>query len=131
MGSVSGGGTYEYGSQVTLTATPNNGYHFVNWSNGSEENPYTFTVFGDVALIAQFARNIGIGDVDGNKYVLHVTGRELRVGNAERQALLICDIVGRTIYATDNYDGRKVVLPTSGVYLLCIGKNTLQRILVH
>lgn len=35
-GTVSGGGTYEYGTVVTLKATPNSGYYFLYWTNGTE-----------------------------------------------------------------------------------------------
>ena len=59
MGSVLGAGTYNAGTQVTLTAVPNTGYHFVAWMDGSTEvstaNPYVFTATTDVALSAIFA----------------------------------------------------------------------------
>ena len=57
-GTVTGAGTYEEGKTATLTATPAEGYQFVNWTSGetvvSTENPYTFTVTADVALVANF-----------------------------------------------------------------------------
>lgn len=57
-GTVTGAGTYEEGKTATLTATPAEGYQFVNWTVGEEvvstENPYTFTVTADVALVANF-----------------------------------------------------------------------------
>ena len=52
------GGKYVRGQEVTLTATAAEGYEFVNWTSGetevSTENPYTFTVTADVALVANF-----------------------------------------------------------------------------
>ena len=57
-GTVSGGGTYTYGQNCTLTATANEGYDFVNWTeNGnvvSNDAAYTFTVTGNRALVANF-----------------------------------------------------------------------------
>ncbi len=39
-GSVSTtGGTFNAGTQVSITATPNAGYSFSGWSNGSTANP--------------------------------------------------------------------------------------------
>lgn len=56
-GTVSGGGTYNNGSTATITATPNTGYHFTNWSDGNTSNPRSFTVTGDVSLTAYFSIN--------------------------------------------------------------------------
>lgn len=57
-GSVSGGGTYNYGQTCTLTATAANGYNFVNWTeNGnvvSADASYSFTVNADRTLVAHF-----------------------------------------------------------------------------
>ena len=57
MGSVEGSGNYAYLSSATLTATPNYGYHFTQWSDGSTVNPRTFTVTCDSSFTAQFAAN--------------------------------------------------------------------------
>ncbi|MBQ7295975.1 MAG: InlB B-repeat-containing protein [Clostridia bacterium] len=53
-GSVSGGGTYEYGSSAILTPTPNDGYVFKQWSDGNTDNPRTVTVTGNVTYTAEF-----------------------------------------------------------------------------
>ena len=53
-GTVSGGGTYNYGESVTITATPNDGYTFSQWSDGNTDNPRTFTVTEDIELTAEF-----------------------------------------------------------------------------
>ena len=55
MGSVSGGGTFDENTTITITATPNNGYKFVNWSDGSTENPRSITVTGNATYTANFA----------------------------------------------------------------------------
>ncbi len=54
MGIVSGNGTYTLGVAVTLTATANEGYYFVRWSDGVTENPRTVTLTESVNLIAEF-----------------------------------------------------------------------------
>ena len=60
-GTVSGGGTYNYGSSCTLTATPATGYSFVRWTkNGSQvsTNPsYSFTVTENASYVAVFSLN--------------------------------------------------------------------------
>lgn len=56
-GQVAGGGTFVRGDSVSLSATAENGYHFVEWSNGLKDNPYHFVVTEDFALSAIFAPN--------------------------------------------------------------------------
>ena len=57
-GSVSGGGDYEHGEVVTLIATANEGFIFVNWSeNGvqvSDQEVYTFNADENRDLVANF-----------------------------------------------------------------------------
>ena len=57
-GSVSGSGSYGYGATCTLTATPNNGYYFLNWTEDgnvvSYDIAYSFTVNDDRNLVANF-----------------------------------------------------------------------------
>jgi hypothetical protein len=58
-GVVAGGGTFNYGETCTVTATANEGYSFVDWSQGffsvSNESTYTFTVTSNVNLTANFS----------------------------------------------------------------------------
>lgn len=58
-GNTSGGGNYASGSEATLTATPNNGYEFLDWTdNGSEvssNRTYAFTVSSARDLVAYFS----------------------------------------------------------------------------
>ena len=57
-GTITGGGSYEVGAICTLTATPNEGYTFINWmENGtivSNDSEYSFVVSGDRELVANF-----------------------------------------------------------------------------
>jgi uncharacterized repeat protein (TIGR02543 family) len=57
-GTVTGGGTYHQGENCTVTATANDGYTFINWTeNGnvvSNNATYSFTVTGGRVLVANF-----------------------------------------------------------------------------
>ena len=57
-GTVTGTGTYQEGATATLTATPNTGYKFVNWTKDgvevSTEATYSLLVTENVALVANF-----------------------------------------------------------------------------
>jgi hypothetical protein len=58
-GTVSGGGTYNHGDQVTVSATANQGYTFINWTEGgkivSYDKDYVFIATGDRNLTANFS----------------------------------------------------------------------------
>ena len=54
-GTVTGAGEYGYGSAAAIAATPAEGYHFVQWSNGSTKATDTIVVVSDTALVAEFA----------------------------------------------------------------------------
>ena len=43
---------------ATLTATPNEGYHFENWNDGNTENPRSITINNNFVFSATFAINI-------------------------------------------------------------------------
>lgn len=58
------GGSYNAGSEVTITATPNSEYVFSGWSNGSTENPIKITVNSNQTLTANFTKR---------KYALSIT----------------------------------------------------------
>jgi hypothetical protein len=60
-GTTGGDATYNSGSSVTVTATANAGYNFVNWTEGgievSASASYGFTATANRTLVANFALN--------------------------------------------------------------------------
>ena len=57
QGSVEGVTSAEYLDTVTISATPNIGYHFVKWSDGNTDNSRTIVLTQDTTLTAEFAPN--------------------------------------------------------------------------
>ncbi len=53
-GTVTGGGLLYENTTCTLTAVANSGWDFVNWNDGSTENPRSFTVTGPASFTANF-----------------------------------------------------------------------------
>jgi hypothetical protein len=57
-GTVSGGGKFAEDTSHTVTATPNTGHTFVHWTESgrvvSTSESYTFTLDGNVTLVADF-----------------------------------------------------------------------------
>ena len=58
-GTIDGTGTYNYGEECTLTATPNAGFNFFNWVTNlsiySTDASITFVVTEDMSFIANFS----------------------------------------------------------------------------
>ena len=55
-GTVTGPTSGEYQDEITLTATPNIGYEFVEWSDGVKDNSRTIVLNEDIYLSAYFAQ---------------------------------------------------------------------------
>lgn len=55
MGTVTGGGIYPEGAEITISASPREGYLFTHWNDGDTANPRIVTVVGDITYIAYFA----------------------------------------------------------------------------
>lgn len=92
-GSVEGAGTYSFGTEITITATPAEGYEFAGWSNGSKENPLTITITEDVELTAKFravlATSIALNTLPVQDYSANIIGTMKRaVQNGENTIVL-------------------------------------------
>ena len=57
MGVVTGSGTYDYGTQVVVIATPKFGYDFNMWDNGLTEKEIVIELVSDSTVIALFTEN--------------------------------------------------------------------------
>jgi len=53
-GTVNGGGEYEEGTEVTITATPNEGYEFTGWSDGETSISRVVTINSNISLNAEY-----------------------------------------------------------------------------
>jgi hypothetical protein len=94
-GVVSGGGSYMDHTNCTVSATPNEGYTFTNWTdNGVEvstEETYSFTVTGNRTLMANFTASGGgnapTGAING-KFTINADGDQVYFsqGNLQYQA---------------------------------------------
>lgn len=53
-GTTYGTGAYIKGTSVFITATPNECYRFIQWSDGNTDNPRTITIAGNATYTAEF-----------------------------------------------------------------------------
>ena len=55
-GTVSGGGTYDCGTVVTVTATPKTGWKFIRWTDGGDQT-HSVVVTSDMSIVAHFSED--------------------------------------------------------------------------
>ena len=134
MGSVSGAGTYNAGSTVSITATANNGYSFVGWViNGDTitANPYTFTITSDVNALAVFVANNGIEDADMANVTVYGAESRIVVRGAEGKDVYVFDLNGRMVASQLNAAAAtEFRMASTGVYLVKVGNAPAKRVLV-
>ena len=105
MGTVSGGGEYEFGTEVTITATPNQGYRFVSWNDGNTDNPRTITVTEDATYIATFEENVGIENIDilsELAFYPNPTSGIITFNRSDIMKVEVLDAMGRTLEVYEN-----------------------------
>ena len=136
-GTVSGGGTYEENSTVTVTAVPDSGCRFIRWmENGAQvstDESYAFPLTGDRNLTAEFARNSSGGstytittpETTGGTVTVSPSrassGRTVTITAApdtgyELESLTVLDSRGNEIALTDKGGGKYTfTMPASRV----------------
>ena len=71
-GTVTGAGSFEKDETVTLVATANEGYKFVNWTENdevvSEKSEYSFTITSDRELVANFVSTESVDEYSANTF---------------------------------------------------------------
>ncbi len=98
-GTVSGGGSFLENTTTTISATPNQGYRFVQWQDGNTDNPRTITVTADMTYTATFAEGVGIDEVSLDEVSLFPNPATSTVtvrANGMEQVSII-DLNGRTV----------------------------------
>ncbi|MBO7572131.1 MAG: C10 family peptidase [Bacteroidales bacterium] len=62
-GEVYGGGTFDEGTEIEISATAHDGYQFLAWNDDNTDNPRTITVTEDATYTAYF---VEISDIEEN-----------------------------------------------------------------
>ena len=130
------------GNTAVLTATANEGYSFLTWSDGNTENPRTVTITSDTTFMAIFTASgsSSLQEVNAREFSLYpnpakgfvVLEFETLQGNTPLQ---IFDMNGRTLRSFDLKAGREVLkidlgdLP-KGVYAIKFG-NAIRKLVVE
>ena len=128
LGTVTGGGVYPMGTNVTIKAVPHSGYFFVRWNDGNTQIERAVTVTGNATYTAYFTRVFAIDDVSErqqfsiapNPASMNATISGLTPGDEVR----LIDLYGRTLVKTRT-QAPEIMLDVSflpaGVYFVHVG----------
>lgn len=131
MGTVTGGGTFNAYTNTTITATPYDGYRFVQWQDGNTEHIRTITVTSNATYTAYFDVTSGINDVDGD-ISISARGHAIAIDGALGGTVRITDILGRPIVNTKcNSTSILFEMPSAGVYLVQVDSLPAKKIVVQ
>ena len=126
-GTVSGGGTYNYGDEVTITVVTNEDWAFQNWTeNGevvSEEKTFTFIATGDHNFTANLLYTVGLNEL-GNSIMVYPNPVSDKLSIEAQEAIgkvEIYNVMGTLVYSQKDC-ADKVEIETSqlpaGTYLI-------------
>ena len=127
-GTATGGGTYTYGDEVTITVETNEDWAFLNWTeNGtvvSEEKTYTFIATASRDLVANLIYTVGVGEQTGNNITLYpnpVNDKLTIEAEATLGTVEIYNLMGALVYSQKGCTN-KVEINTSdlqsGIYFI-------------
>ena len=127
-GSVTGGGTYNYGEEVTLTVVRNENWAFQNWTEDgevvSEETTYVFIITSDRDLDANFIYAEGVGENSSSAKVYpNPTKGEITLEGEGLNHVRIINTYGQMVYNA-KVEGEQVRIDLSnmakGIYMMHI-----------
>ena len=129
MGVVSGAGVYDLGEQVSINATPHDGYYFVGWSDvpNNTQKWRLITVESDTTITAHFVgeKTLIVND-EIRQNIFVDSDKSLHIKGYENCNLQIITSDGKLIYAGKTHT--PIHLPHSGIYIIAITANNQQPI---
>lgn len=125
-GSVSGGGTYELGSNCTLNAVAAVGYEFVNWTlNGSQvstDASFSFTVTGNAVYVAHFSKIVNHYSVSANVQPANA-GSVIGAGTYEEGASCTLIAIANPTYTFVSWTENGAVVSTDEQYTFTVERD--------
>ena len=120
-GTVTGGGTYQYGATATVEVTPNENFVFENWTlNGavvSEEPTYTFVVTEDCQLVANLTFIDAVGENDAPALMVYPNPAQDRVylQGVAMQTVRVFNTMGQLVIVKEFDNVENVELELGGL----------------
>lgn len=112
QGAVVGSGSYQPNEQVTITAKPNAGYRFVQWSDGITTNPRMIVVASDTTLTAEFE------EIPASEYTVSVVVDPAQHGTVQMTLTAVPDEGYQfTRWSDGNTENPRTILVTENMTL--------------
>ena len=123
-GTATGGGTYAEGETVTLTATPNSGYHFVDWKVASgtvtiQDNQFTMPA-ENMEVQAVFGLSVTSVTLNKTELILYIDDSETLTATIEPS-----EAAGQTVTWESNKETIATVDANGKVTAVAIGEATI------
>ena len=130
-----GSGRFSDSTIVEIVAIPVEGNQFMQWSDGSLENPRHVVMTEDITLQAIFDMPpipTGVSDTDFPNAEVTVSGATISVRGAEGAHVRVYDVQGRLMGSTPQAAvDQRFRMPATGVYLVQLGNGAARRVVVR
>lgn len=137
-GVVTGGGTYQKDTSVDISATPNKGYRFNQWSDSNTQPSRTVVLSSSLTLTAQFevktepdyyfdnilGNESKLTDTDNRYFPVHLPSDASYIGKPIGAIKMLADKAGSVTFAVYNASSHSLV-STIGTFDLVAGLNVI------
>ena len=131
MGTVSEGGTWVEGEEVTIEAFPLDGFHFTQWNDGDTMNPRIVLLTSDTTFIAYFEMDpTGIDDLMAEKIVIGSLHGNIIISLDTPKPLWVYDLEGRLLAHELAVTGVYAIPVPAGVYIVKAGEHCIRKVVV-
>ena len=132
MGTVTPGGTYDYGTEIFISADALEGYEFVSWNDGNTDNPRTIIVEQDSTFIANFQLSDGINDLTMPDINIYSYEDQIVIVNAEGFSVEVFDMSGRLVVSESRIAQSecRYTISAPGIYLVKVGDIVIKKVTI-
>lgn len=137
-GVVSGGGSYPKGTSVDISATPNSGYRFKQWSDSNTQPSRTVVLSSSLTLTAQFevktetvyyfdnilGNESTLTETDNSYFPIHLPSDASYIGKSIEVVKILVERAGSVTFAVYNASSHSLV-STIGTFDLVAGINEI------